>query len=130
MLHFSYLHKDTLTLFWLTIINSLPFNSLQVPEFDFLFRMRQDSNLRWTYVNRLTVYCLRPLGNAYIFFISKNLNFFNKSFWIIKNLFPRFSYFQPSFFFKKKTFFKISVFLFLKSFMLFIINFNTKFSVR
>lgn len=94
-----------------------------------LYRMRQDSNLRWTCVNRLTVYCLRPLGNAYIFFISKNLNFFNKSFWIIKNLFPRFSYFQPSFFFKKKIFFNISVFLFLKSFMLFTINFNTKFSV-
>lgn len=28
--------------------------------------MRQDSNLRWTCVDRLTVYCLRPLGNAYI----------------------------------------------------------------
>ena len=36
MLHFSYLHKDTLTLFQLTIIDDLPFNSLQVPELDFL----------------------------------------------------------------------------------------------
>ena len=131
MLHFSYLHKDTLTLFQFIIIDNLPFNPLQVPEFDFLFRMRQDSNLRWTCVDRLTVYCLRPLGNAYILHLFQKIsNFFNKSFWIIKNLFPGFSYFQPSFFFKKLIFFNISFFLFLKSFVLFTINFNTKFSVR
>ena len=35
-LHFSYLHKYTLTLFQFIIIDNLPFNSLQVPEFDFL----------------------------------------------------------------------------------------------
>ena len=39
VLHFSYLHKDTLTLFRLTIIDSLSFNPLQVPGLDFLFRM-------------------------------------------------------------------------------------------
>lgn len=130
MLHLSYLHKATLTLFQFIIIDNLPFNPLQVPGSDFLFRMRQDSNLRWTCVDRLTVYCLRPLGNAYIFQLFQKIsNFRNKSFWIIKNLFPRFSYFQPSFFFKKLIFFNISFFLFLKSFVLFTINFNIKFSV-
>ena len=124
VLHFSYLHKDTLTLFRLTIINSLPFNSLQVPELDFLIfpivrvycQHQLSSTLivssglgrNWTYVypivsdrtrtcdglslGRLTVCCLRPLDHWYIFYLfQKTSNFLYKSFWIIKNLFPRFS---------------------------------------
>ena len=97
VLHFSYLHKDTLTLFRLTIIDGLPFNSLQVPEFDFLFRMRQDSNLRWTCVNRLTVYCLRPLGNAYIFYFKRFLTSSIKDFGLLKISCQDFlNSFQPS----------------------------------
>ena len=49
VLHFSYLHKDTLTLFRLTIIDSLPFNSLQVPELDFLISSYRQNLLSISY---------------------------------------------------------------------------------